>query len=120
MTIVGIGVDVCDARRFKRSTLFSLGSRQTNMERTRLAKEWAIREAVAKALGTGFKHGVTGDRIYIGHNGLGAPEVMLIEGAADRLEELTGERQSHRCVHVSVTYEAPYATAMVVIEKKEN
>jgi|TARA_Y100000296_G_C5172118_1_gene257870 holo-[acyl-carrier protein] synthase len=103
MTIVGIGVDTCDDRRVGDSPEY--------------AKEWAIKEAVAKALGTGFGYcNVHHSEILVGHNGLGRPEVLLIGDTADRAKEL-GVTCHWVDIRVSVTYEAPYATAMCVIEK---
>lgn len=43
----------------------------------RLAGRWAAKEAVAKALGTGFVGGITWKNIEIQHNEMGAPQVLL-------------------------------------------
>lgn len=47
-----------------------------------LAKRFAAKEALAKALGTGIGRGVSWQHIQIDHNAFGAPEVSLTAGAA--------------------------------------
>ena len=50
---------------------------QFGLSAERLAGRWAAKEAVAKALGTGFVGGITWKNIEIQHNDLGAPQVIL-------------------------------------------
>lgn len=48
-----------------------------------LAKRFAAKEAVAKALGTGIGRGVSWQNIQIEHDGMGAPQVVLSGGALE-------------------------------------
>lgn len=57
-----------------------------------LAKRFAAKEAVAKALGTGIGRGVSWQDIRIDHDANGAPTVQLSGGALDRAGELGGTR----------------------------
>ncbi len=57
-----------------------------------LAKRFAAKEAVAKALGTGIGRGVSWQDIRIGHDANGAPTVALSGGALARAESRGGSR----------------------------
>lgn len=48
-----------------------------------LAKRFAAKEAVAKALGTGIGRGVSWQHIQIEHDDMGAPQVILSGGALE-------------------------------------
>ena len=48
-----------------------------------LAKRFAAKEAVAKALGTGIGRGVSWQDIEVQHDAFGAPRVVLSGGAAE-------------------------------------
>ena len=71
-----------------------------------LAGMFCAKEAVAKALGTGFR-GFRPSDIEVTHNELGAPEAELYGGA----KELAGKRE----VHISISHCKEYATAMCFI-----
>ena len=53
-----------------------------------LAKRWCAKEAIAKALGTGIAKGVGFQEIEITHDELGAPQVVLHQGALTRLHAI--------------------------------
>lgn len=67
---------------------YAASARPNNM----LAKRFAAKEAVAKALGTGIGRGVSWQDIRIGHDAFGAPTVELSGGALDRAGALGGSR----------------------------
>ena len=71
-----------------------------------LAKRFAAKEAIAKALGTGIGRGVSFQDIVITNNSQGAPEVQLSGGAADVLKARGGTR-----VLLSLSDEREYALA---------
>lgn len=77
-----------------------------------LAKRFAAKEAVAKALGTGFAAGIGMKMICIGHDASGRPLVELSQAANARAEQL-GVVASW----LSISDEKHYATAFVVMEK---
>ncbi|UXD89326.1 holo-ACP synthase [Thalassolituus hydrocarboniclasticus] len=57
-----------------------------------LAKQYAAKEALAKALGTGIAKGVGFQQLEILRDELGAPQVLLHAAAAERLQFLGGQR----------------------------
>ncbi len=127
--IIGIGSDLTDIRRISDS-LERFGDRFvqrlfTEVERTRserkgdraasYAKRFAAKEACAKALGTGIRHGVFWRDMGVVNLRSGQPTMALTNGAKARLDALTPPGKSAR-IHLSLTDEAPYAQAFVVIE----
>ena len=57
-----------------------------------LAKQYAAKEALAKALGTGIAKGVGFQQLEVLRNGQGAPYAVLHGAARERLEALGGRR----------------------------
>ena len=76
-----------------------------------LAKRFAAKEAVAKALGTGIGHGVSFRHIAISHDDRGRPLVQLHEGAAARLAAL----QACECL-LSLSDERHYVIAVALLQ----
>lgn len=128
--ILGLGNDLCDIRRIER-TLERFGDRFvervfTDAERAKAdrrapgiraatyAKRFAAKEACAKALGTGFNHGVFLKDIGVVNLDSGQPTVALTGGAALRLAAITPKGMAAR-VHLTMTDEYPMAEAVVVI-----
>jgi holo-[acyl-carrier protein] synthase len=127
--IVGIGSDLCDIRRIEKS-LERFGERfvsrlYTEVERARAerkgdraasyAKRFAAKEACAKALGTGIRHGVFWRDMGVVNLRGGKPTMALTGGAAKRLAELTPPGKT-ATIHLSLTDDHPYAQAFVIIE----
>ena len=75
-----------------------------------LAKRFAAKEAVAKALGTGIGNGVSWQDIEVSHDRLGAPRVQLTGGAL----RVAGQRGGER-VELSLSDEADYVVAFAVL-----
>ena len=107
--IIGIGSDLTDIRRIEK-TLSRFGDRfisriYTEVERTRserkqdraasYAKRFAAKEACAKALGTGIRHGVFWNDMGVGNLPSGAPTLVLTGGALERLR--AGQRSPRQC-----------------------
>jgi len=80
----------------------------------RFAMLFAAKEAVSKALGTGFHQGVAAHHIETIHQLSGKPEVSLHEGAKEAAEKL----DIHR-VHVSLTDDGGVAMAFAVAESSD-
>jgi holo-[acyl-carrier protein] synthase len=80
-----------------------------------LAKRWAVKEAAAKALGTGFQQSVRFVDFIYEHDALGKP-LLRIEGVA----KCIAEQRGIVAWHVSVSDEKEYVIAMVIAEKGEN
>ncbi len=127
--IIGLGSDLCDIRRVD-STLERFGKRFTHRVFTELeraksdgrkqraasyAKRFAAKEACAKALGTGLRHGVFWRDMGVENLRSGAPTMVLTGGAKARLSSLTPNGHTPS-IHLSITDDYPYAQAFVIIE----
>ena len=77
-----------------------------------LAKRFAAKEALGKALGTGIRAPVLLPEIAVAHDDLGKP--MFAYGA--ELDRWIAERGL--VAHLSLSDEADYAQAFVVVEKR--
>ncbi len=123
--IVGLGTDLVEIERIRRAHARHgqrliervLGTDERQRLPTRdpaawLAKRFATKEAVAKALGTGFRDGLRLVDIQTVHDDQGRPEVRLEGKAAESLARLGGGS-----VSLSVTDERAYALAFVVISR---
>ena len=129
--IIGIGSDLTDIRRIEAS-LQRFGDRFTTrvfteIERRRserkpdraasYAKRFAAKEACAKALGTGIRHGVFWRDMGVVNLPSGQPTMRLTGGAAARLAAIT-PNGSEAFIHVTITDEQPLAHAFVIIEAR--
>ena len=126
--IIGIGSDLCDARRIERA-IERHGERFlarifTDIERARAerranrvetyAKRFAAKEACAKALGTGLRAGVFWRDMGVVNLPGGRPTMRLTGGALARLQAITPAGCEAR-IEVSLTDEGPTAQAIVII-----
>lgn len=76
-----------------------------------LAKRFAAKEALLKALGTGLRAGIRWRDLAVLNDGLGRPEVLLEGAAARRLRELGASAAS-----VSISDEDDYVVAFALIQ----
>ncbi len=128
--IIGDGSDICDIRR-REATMERYGERFllrvfTETERRKAerrngqnragtyAKRFAAKEACAKALGTGFRHGVFMSDLGVVNRPGGQPGFLLTGGAAARLALLVPGGYAPR-LDLTMTDEYPYAYAQVII-----
>ena len=130
--IIGIGSDILDVRRLVK-VMDRFGERfikrcfteaeRAKAERRRgagthvatYAKRFAAKEAVSKALGTGFSHGVFMKDIGVVNDSAGKPTLVLTGGALARLQALTPAGKT-ASLHLTLTDEPPMVQAQVVIE----
>ena len=126
--IIGIGTDLLDIRRLEK-TLNRFGARFvervfTATERAKAERRphraaayaqcYVAKEACSKALGTGFRRGVSWRHMGVENLPSGQPFLVLTGGARARLEELTPAGMNAR-IDLSLTDEMPMAQAVVVI-----
>ncbi len=126
--ILGLGNDLIDIRRIEK-TLERFGERFiarvfTDVERRKsegralraasYAKRFAAKEACAKALGTGLRHGVYWRDMGVINLPSGRPTLRLTGGAARVLRELTPEGYEAR-IDLTLTDDFPLAAAIVII-----
>ncbi len=76
-----------------------------------LAKRFAAKEAAAKALGTGFRDGLSLRHIVVSNNQLGKPELSFEAVGQSLLETLN----IGRCL-LSLSDDQDYASAYVILE----
>ena len=76
-----------------------------------LAKRWAAKEAVLKALGTGLRGGLRFEQVCITNDAMGKPQVQLY-GQAEQLAQEKGIC----AIHLSLSDEHHYALAFAVAE----
>jgi len=77
-----------------------------------LAKRFAAKEAAVKALGTGFRNGISMKHISVGHDDLGKPILLFSHVAKEMIEE-----KQVLFSHLSIADEKDFAVAYVVFEK---
>ncbi len=126
--ILGLGSDITDARRIAK-VIERHGDRFltrifTDIERAKAerrknraetyAKRFAAKEACAKALGTGIRHGVWWRDMGVVNMPSGRPTMALTGGARKRLDALTPKGYSAQ-IDLSITDEGPMSMAFVVI-----
>ena len=125
--IFGIGIDVLELERIRRvyrkygqrfvDRLLLAGER-SQFERTArperfLAMRFAAKEAIVKAMGTGFAHGMWIRDVGVVQNHWGKPEVIYSERGRRMCESLgIGEG------HVTLTDEAGLVVAVAVLMRK--
>lgn len=123
--IIGIGIDVVEVARIARM-VERYGRRFVDKVYTphevevccrrgdagqEFAARWAAKEALMKAVGTGWRQGVLFKDIENYNLPSGKPMIRLhgrVKALADRL--------GGRRVHVSISHERDYAVAFVVLE----
>lgn len=121
--LLGVGVDLCGIARIERAIekehfyerVFTPEERaylnQKGKGRAQSAAAmFAAKEAVAKALGTGFSGGVMPWNISVVHDEKGAPAAELTGAAKERLEQIGGAG-----VQISLSHEGDSAIAFAVI-----
>ncbi|HHQ4318841.1 holo-ACP synthase [Clostridium perfringens] len=125
--IIGIGVDIIEIERVRQAIqnnknfLSKLFTKKEidyfisrNMNSEVIAGNFAAKEAVSKALGTGIR-GFSFKDIEILRNELGKPEVILHSGAKLIGNKLIGNNNSLR-IHLSISHNNSSAIAYSVLE----
>ena len=121
--LLGVGVDLCGVARIERAIekahfyerVFTVEERAYLDKKGRgraqsAAAMFAAKEAVAKALGTGFSGGVMPWNISVVHDEKGVPGAELTGAAKTRMEQIGG-----RNVMLSLSHEGGSAIAFAVI-----
>lgn len=122
--IIGIGTDITDISRFD-DNIEKHGERfvgkilselekplyeSTNLKAQFVASRFAAKEALVKALGTGFKDGVIMPDISVLSNEQGRPYFELSGVVKERADQL-----GVKTIHLSISHEKVFALAFVVI-----
>lgn len=123
--IVGIGIDQVEVARLRallerwperaRERLFTEVERRECRDRARpaecLAARFAAKEALFKALGTGWARGLSWTEAEVATSPEGRP-LLRLSGTARRLAREAGAETAH----VSCTHEAGVAASVVILE----
>lgn len=125
MAVRGLGTDIVEIARIE-AIVIKTGDRlakrilavgewehyQKAPQKSRyLAKRFAVKEAAAKALGTGFYHGLAFAQFEVYNDPLGKP-LLRLHGQAAELARKMGVQ----AIHVSLADERRYACATVIME----
>lgn len=123
--IIGIGTDIIRVDRMQKSFEHNprFGEKLFTAEETRYCESkgarylsyacrFAAKEAVMKALGTGWTERVHWLNIEIIRDGDDAPNVLLHNETKRFAEELGVKR-----IHLSMSHESEFATAFVILEQ---
>lgn len=125
MAIIGLGTDIVEIERIEKVMMrsgdrlakrilsqFEWQQYQQHSQPTRfLAKRFAVKEAAAKAFGTGIRNGLAFNQFEVFNTPLGKPCLRLLDNAALLAAEL-GIQASH----VTLADERRYACATVIFE----
>tara|TARA_B100000963_G_scaffold360747_1_gene392864 strand:- start:22512 stop:22892 length:381 start_codon:yes stop_codon:yes gene_type:complete len=126
MKIYGIGTDITNIRRIKKSLknnkfinrVFCKKEIQIcNLRKNKIncfAKRFAAKEAFAKALGTGISKGVNFKEIVIQNNKSGKPQITLL-GNTKKVVKKTLKKKYN--IFLSLSDDQIFAVATVVISK---
>lgn len=131
--ILGLGCDIVQVSRFLSDEKFLLrfikkyltdkeidelnkSNKLKNIEefRVAVATRFAAKEAVSKALGSGFQNGITLKDIEILHNQLGCPFVNLYNKAL--MQALCQSDNRSFKMHITLSNEKEYINAVAVME----
>ena len=124
--IIGIGIDIIDTRRIKKTftkfgdkfkkkcfTLIEIKKSDNRIDSVNsYAKRYAAKEACAKALGSGLTKVVFWKDIEIINNAAGKPFIILHNRALSILKNLSKKNCN---IEVSLSDEKNYAIANVII-----
>lgn len=122
MAIFGIGIDSLEITRFEKKNLPSLAKRiltedelkefnEAKSQAVFLAKRFAVKEAVSKALGTGIGSHLSFKDIAISHDPLGRPFCII---QPDILKNIT--KSSNTLVHISLTDTKTTVSGYAIVE----
>lgn len=125
--IIGIGTDIVEIRRIEQAIernskfitkLFTKNEieyfRRRNMRAEFVSGRFAAKEAISKALGTGFR-GFDIKDIEIDNDILGKP-IVALRGKAGKLEKKLGNYN----IHLSISHGKEYAIAYAILEVVNN
>ena len=131
--ILGLGCDIVQISRFAKSEDFlwrfitkyftlaeieEIEQKKANANfndlKISVATRFAAKEAAVKALGTGFRNGITLKDIEIKHDSLGKPEISLYNKALSYAYQIAKGQKFN--IHLTLSNEREYANAVVVIE----
>ncbi len=118
--IVGVGTDIVEIKRleekikkdsfvngvYTNEELENIKTRGNRLES--YAGVFAAKEAVAKALGTGYRNNLKITDVCVLNDYLGKPYIKIVGNGAEKIKNI--------CFHLSISHSEKYAVAFVVAE----
>lgn len=124
MMIKGIGVDILAIGRMEKMIvgndrfirkIFTREEIEYCASKAKIAQHYAARftakEAFFKALGSGWRYGMSWKEVWVENNQLGKPEIRISGKARHHFDEMKFKK-----IHLSVSHTEEYAVAFVLIE----
>ncbi|WP_343128347.1 holo-ACP synthase [Buchnera aphidicola (Takecallis taiwana)] len=125
MSIIGIGCDIINLNRIKNIiNIFGikfakriLSPEEFNQyinikyQEVFIAKRFAVKEALFKALGVGIRYNIQFKNFSLSHNTLGKPKLVFLKQAKKILIN-----RNIKSIHVSISDEKKYIFAIVILE----
>jgi holo-[acyl-carrier protein] synthase len=124
MMIKGIGVDILAIGRIGKMIdgddrfirkVFTREEIEYCTSKAKIAQHYAARftakEAFFKALGSGWRYGMSWKDVWVENNRLGKPEIRISGKARHHFDEMKFKK-----IHLSVSHTEEYAVAFVLIE----
>lgn len=123
--VLGLGIDIVQNNRIER-IIEKWGDKflekffnhkelelinKTPNKNQRYAGNYAVKEAFAKAVGTGFRKGLRIRDILVMRDGMGKPYIVLNGSAKGYIERIGATR-----INTSISHEKDYSVAVVVVE----
>jgi holo-[acyl-carrier protein] synthase len=126
--IVGIGTDIIEVKRIERllskqerfkERIFTRGEIEYCEHKKNYiqnyAARFAVKEAFLKAIGTGWREGVTFKEIEVANNEKGKPDLVL-SGTVKKITEEMGVTN----IQVSISHIKDLAIAFVILESQSD
>jgi holo-[acyl-carrier protein] synthase len=126
--IIGTGIDIIEVARIEKVMSRDIGFREKIFTPVEIeyceskkskfqhyAARFSAKEAMLKAIGTGWRFGIRFADIEVFHDELGKPHIRVFEKAKELLASLSVSK-----IHVSLSHLKEMATAIVIIETEGN
>jgi len=127
--IVSIGIDIVEVYRIRDTIertphfldrVFTAFEKEYCHQRGKAAAEsfagrYAAKEALLKALGTGWRGDISWTDIEIGNDEHGAPSVRVERAVELKIKELGVDK-----IHISISHTKEHAVAQIILERLTN
>ena len=125
MKIFGIGTDIANINRFKKTlknknfikrvfNKVEIKKCESNVNKTNCyAKRFAAKEAFSKAVGTGISNGINFNEIIVYNIKTGKPKIKLLKNTKKIVNKIMNNKKIN--IFLSLSDDRPFAVATVVI-----
>ena len=129
MKILGIGVDIVENNRIKKSInnrkfinkIYTKNeiylSKKIKNKTNFFAKRFAAKEAFVKSIGTGFRNNIKFSDIEIYNNKKGSPQIKISQKIKEILKKKF--KIKNYDIHLSLSDEKNHSIAFVILNKKK-